>query len=204
MYRLCKLSKPPFFSRHFIRYQTKQRAALFHTTRLVNRHEDAPVSNYMESMYQAWLQEPNSVDPSWQIYFQNLSSHGHESHSSSSASIPAFMPSDSARLPEMPGTNIPAGVNASSKKVIDHLKIQLLVRAYQVRGHYLADLDPLAIQHASLENLNPPELTYEYYGFTEADLDRTFSLGPGILSAFHEQELTLREIIDALKKIYCK
>ncbi|KAI9361034.1 oxoglutarate dehydrogenase, E1 component [Pilaira anomala] len=163
----------------------------------------------MESMYQAWLQEPNSVDPSWQIYFKNLSSHGqpHEfssSSSSSSASIPAFMPSDSARLPEMPGTNIPAGVNANStKKVIDHLKIQLLVRAYQVRGHYLADLDPLAIQHASLENLNPPELTYEYYGFTEADLDRKFSLGPGILSAFNEKELTLREIIDVLKKIYC-
>ncbi len=55
------------------------------------------------------------------------------------------------------------------------MKVQLLVRAYQIRGHQLAKLDPLNIVKPNAEHA--PELTIEHYGFTEKDLDRKFQLG---------------------------
>ncbi|KAG0241728.1 2-oxoglutarate dehydrogenase E1 component, partial [Mortierella polycephala] len=92
-----------------------------------------------------------------------------------------------------------------SSDVIDHLKIQLLVRAYQVRGHHIARLDPLGISNAELATISPRELEISHYGFNEKDLDRVFSLGPGILPGFLNtgSNKTLREIIRDLKSIYC-
>ena len=43
-----------------------------------------------------------------------------------------------------------------------------LIRAYRVRGHLEADLDPLGLERGR----DIPELDYRTYGFTEADLDR--------------------------------
>lgn len=85
------------------------------------------------------------------------------------------------------------------------MKVQLLVRAYQVRGHQRAKTDPLEISFGHSAAPPAKELTYEYYGFTEADLDKEISLGPGILPRFAEgkQTRTLREIIDICEKTYC-
>jgi 2-oxoglutarate dehydrogenase E1 component len=156
--------------------------------------------NYIEEMYEAWLREPSSVHLSWQVYFKNMANGVAPSQAYSPP--PTIVPSASARLPVLPG----AGFSGASSDVIDHMKIQLLTRAYQVRGHHLANLDPLGIQHADLQSTSPPELEYSYYGFREQDLDRQFTIGPGILPAFtgNSNTLTLREIIDHLKKIYCK
>jgi 2-oxoglutarate dehydrogenase E1 component len=84
---------------------------------------------------------------------------------------------------------------------------QLLVRAYQVRGHHVAELDPLGILDADLADVHPPELELSHYGFTERDLDKQISLGPGILPHFANDErksMRLREIITLCKRIYCK
>jgi 2-oxoglutarate dehydrogenase E1 component len=80
------------------------------------------------------------------------------------------------------------------------------VRAYQVRGHHVADLDPLGILDADLESKTPPELELSHYGFTERDLDKQISLGPGILPHFMKDgrnTMPLREIIAECKRIYC-
>ena len=63
-------------------------------------------------------------------------------------------------------------------------QVQLLVRAYQVRGHHVADLDPLGIMDPDLSDSVPPELELSHYGFTERDLDKQIALGPGILHPF--------------------
>ena len=87
------------------------------------------------------------------------------------------------------------------------LQVQLLVRAYQVRGHHVADLDPLGILDPDLAEIKPPELELSQYGFTERDLDKQIALGPGILPHFATEDcksMTLREIIRLCERIYCK
>lgn len=87
----------------------------------------------------------------------------------------------------------------------NHLKVQLLVRAYQARGHLKADIDPLGILRSDAAKDVPKELTLEHYQFTEKDLDTEYSLGPGILPRFKRdgrEKMTLREIIAACESIY--
>lgn len=158
-------------------------------------------SNYIEEMYEAWLKDPSSVHLSWQVYFKNMASG--VSPGQAYTPPPTLVPSDSARLPSLPSDVI----SSSDGDVLDHMKIQLMVRAYQVRGHHIASLDPLQRQQADLKSEAPRELSYTYYGFTDKDLDRTFTIGPGILPAYgskSSKKMTLREIIDHLKQIYCK
>lgn len=81
------------------------------------------------------------------------------------------------------------------------------MRAYQVRGHHVAELDPLGILDADLADVHPPELELSRYGFTERDLDKQIALGPGILPHFATEDrksMSLRDIIKTLKRIYCK
>src|SRR3546814_8715310 len=52
---------------------------------------------------------------------------------------------------------------------LDAIRALMLIRAYRVRGHLEADLDPLG-----LKAIEPhPELDPKSYGFTEADMDRS-------------------------------
>ena len=74
------------------------------------------------------------------------------------------------------GVALPAA--ASAKEIEDHLSVQTIIRAYQMRGHNIADLDPLGINSADLDNEIPPELILANYGLADADLDREFRL-PG-------------------------
>ncbi|HUR82836.1 MAG TPA: multifunctional oxoglutarate decarboxylase/oxoglutarate dehydrogenase thiamine pyrophosphate-binding subunit/dihydrolipoyllysine-residue succinyltransferase subunit [Thermoanaerobaculia bacterium] len=69
-----------------------------------------------------------------------------------------------------------------------------MINAYRVRGHLLADLDPLEYKIASY-----PELDMEFYGFTLWDLDREFVCG-GLCG---QQQARLRDILDTLRETYC-
>ena len=70
-----------------------------------------------------------------------------------------------------------------------------LINAYRVRGHLIADTDPL---HA-LPLLYHPELDIETYGLTIWDLDRVF-ITDGLAN---RESATLREILDILQRAYC-
>jgi 2-oxoglutarate dehydrogenase E1 component len=157
-------------------------------------------STYVEEMFEAWRHDPSSVHVSWQAYFRNVSS-GAQPGAAVQAP-PTLVPVQHYVTPD--GL---AGVSSvSSAEILDHLKVQLIVRAYQVRGHQLAKLDPLNILQPDAEVASAPELDYTFYGFTEKDLDRTFHIGTGMLPGFlsaDKKTLTLREIIASLKNIYC-
>jgi len=76
-----------------------------------------------------------------------------------------------------------------------------LINAYRVRGHLVADLDPLGS-----EPHHHPELDPETYGLTIWDLDREFltgSLEEAIGEGGHKPVATLREILDTLRDTYC-
>lgn len=81
--------------------------------------------------------------------------------------------------------------------------LQNLIRAYQVRGHEAAELDPLGL-HAwrkwTDKGLSPavPELEPSFHGFSEADLEKTFQVSLANLNGEH----TLQEILGTLRSTY--
>src|SRR4051812_3467227 len=77
----------------------------------------------------------------------------------------------------------------------DSIRAMMLIRTYRVRGHLAADLDPLHLVHREL----PADLTPEYHGFTEADLDRPIYIG----GALHLEWATIRELVEVLRANYC-
>ena len=78
----------------------------------------------------------------------------------------------------------------------DAIRAQMLIRTYRVRGHLAANLDPLGL---SGPRALPADLTTEYHGFSDADIDRPVYLG-GTLGM---QWATVREIVDTLRRNYC-
>ena len=71
----------------------------------------------------------------------------------------------------------------------------MLIRAYRIRGHLIANLDPLSIQKKE----EHPELKPESYGFNKSDYNRKIFLD-GVLGL---QYGDLNEILAILKKTYC-
>ncbi|MBT6509917.1 MAG: 2-oxoglutarate dehydrogenase E1 component, partial [Rhodospirillaceae bacterium] len=77
----------------------------------------------------------------------------------------------------------------------DSIRILMMIRAYRVRGHLAANLDPLGIEGGR----HHPELDPKTYGFTEEDYGREFFVD-GVLGF---QRATLQQILDAARKTYC-
>ncbi|EED24219.1 alpha-ketoglutarate dehydrogenase complex subunit Kgd1, putative [Talaromyces stipitatus ATCC 10500] len=156
-------------------------------------------ANYIDEMYLAWRNDPSSVHISWQTYFKNMEN-GDMPISQAFQPPPTIVPT--------PVGGVPQHMHAAGHDLTNHLKVQLLVRAYQARGHHKSKTDPLGIRgEAEAFGYNrPKELELDHYGFTERDLDQEFTLGPGILPRFETEsrkKMTLREIIAACEKIYC-
>ncbi len=74
-------------------------------------------------------------------------------------------------------------------------RVMELINSYRVRGHLIADIDPL---HA-MPVLYHPELDIETYGLTIWDLDREFITG-GLAGT---ESAPLREILGILQRAYC-
>lgn len=74
-------------------------------------------------------------------------------------------------------------------------RVQSLIHAYRVRGHLIADTDPLNYKRKS-----HPDLEIENHGLTLWDLDREFATG-----AFsNESFMLLRDILGVLRDSYCR
>ncbi|CAG8481757.1 10489_t:CDS:2 [Scutellospora calospora] len=190
-----KITQPRFTSFSNLRYSALNFGSSSNRNKVTAVNSQQPVispsdvflqgsaAGYIEELYEAWLKDPTSVHLSWQVYFKNIQAGVNPRY--------AYQP---------PPTLVPNGMSISVSPgtygINDHMKVQLLVRAYQVRGHHLAKLDPLGILNADSEF--PKELDPIHYGFTEGDLNRQFSLGPGILPQFAKtgEKKTLKEIVE--------
>jgi 2-oxoglutarate dehydrogenase E1 component len=89
------------------------------------------------------------------------------------------------------------GGPGSREEVEKQAKVLQLIHAYRVRGHLVADLDPLDRHRAPHRDLDPAT-----YGLTLWDLDREFLTG-GYTGLHSEDRATLREILDTLRETYC-
>ncbi len=87
-------------------------------------------------------------------------------------------------------------LDAENQKAVKQAHVQSLVNMYRVRGHLIADLDPLSAERRPLH----AELDPNSYGLTIWDLDREFLVdglaGKGVL--------TLGEALDVLRDAYCR
>ncbi|XP_071653270.1 2-oxoglutarate dehydrogenase complex component E1 isoform X5 [Temnothorax longispinosus] len=168
-------------------------------------------SSYVEEMYNAWLQDPNSVHVSWDSFFRNSTAGA--SPGFAYQAPPSLAPSYNqvplgALLPLGGGTQL--GQAPVNEKIIDdHLAVQAIIRSYQARGHLVADLDPLGIMQTDLIHTHyaarkgAPEQVLRQYMLEESDMDRVFKLPSTTFIGGKEKSLPLREILKRLESAYC-
>lgn len=188
---------PPSILRSLRPSLTPNNNKLFSTSSANDTFITGTSGNYVEEMHEAWLKDPSSVHVSWQAYFKSLAS-GRSSQESFATPV-------GNNLILTTTSSSGTGPSASLASIQDHLKVQLLVRAYQVRGHLRATIDPLGIMQPDRDFCPAPELEPSFYGFSPDDLNNLrFHLGTGLLPEFQAAQpvMTLGEIVEQLQRTY--
>ena len=178
-------------------------------------------ASFIEALHEKWAADPASVSGEWRAFFDQLRDNAESVKASGAAGAwgrpvttepteatgvfdgrwpaPKADPKKPAAAPAAPAPAAApdAAVLAEAVRTAAHDSIRalMLIRSYRVRGHLQASLDPLGIEQPP----SNPELTPEFYGFSEADLDRPIFLD-GVLGF---QTGTIREVLSLLKRTYC-
>ncbi len=149
-------------------------------------------SAFIENLYENWLQDPNSVAENWRRQFEKLPQvNGYDGEDISHQRIQQ----DFKRLAkEKCSSHISGDDPLAALAAARQASVLRLINAYRVRGHQLANLDPLRLH----EKPNLPELTLSYHNLTEDDLKRVFNTG----SLFAPERLPLENILDLVQKVY--
>ena len=188
----------------------------FHASSFMQGHN----AEYLEKMYARYATDPTSVDTQWAEFFAAMGDA--ESDVKAQAAGPSWARND---WPPTPMDDLTAaftgeylvaieaheagkqnktkvteiGTQLDEEKlkraVLDGLRALMLIRAYRIRGHLAADLDPLGMR----EDDARPELEPASYGFTPADMDRPIFLDDVLGLQF----ASMREIIEIVRRTYC-
>ncbi len=186
----------------------------FHASSFMQGHN----AEYLEQMYARYADDPSAVDESWREFFKALGDDAGAAQAE--ASGPSWartdwppMPADdltNALTGEWPAEAKAAGTKIAEKAkaqdleltddqiqraVLDSIRALMIIRAYRIRGHLAADLDPLEMR----DQTPHPELEPASYGFKDADLDRPIFID----NVLGLQIATMRQITDILKATYC-
>ncbi|MGB0506627.1 MAG: 2-oxoglutarate dehydrogenase E1 component [Pikeienuella sp.] len=171
---------------------------------------------YVEQLRTRYEADPASVEESWAAYFASLaevegptgpswarSDWPPTPNDDLTAALDGQWPADTPD-PKKMGDKIKGGaekrgVSLSDAQLraatVDAIRLQFLIRAHRIRGHLVADLDPLKIAD------KPPRRSLEpsTYGFGPDDMDRP-------IFADNEMGLemtTVREVLAILRRTYC-
>lgn len=148
-------------------------------------------SAWLESQYEQYLRDPNSVDEAWRDYFANLPMVAENTREVAHSEIRAQF-RQRARSPLARQT---ASASAGSGAELKQIYVSQLINAYRVRGHQLARTDPLGRKTNALVR----EVRLHENGLSEADLDTVFPT-PSLEGI---DQAPLRDIISHLEKCYC-
>ncbi|MDQ3461165.1 MAG: 2-oxoglutarate dehydrogenase E1 component [Deinococcota bacterium] len=142
---------------------------------------------FVEALYAQYLDDPAGVEPEWHRYFEGLAK---QNGAIRARQGPSFAPSSLFHARGVSKAVPPNGEVASLQD-----RVVQLVRAYRVRAHMVAAVDPLGMERAE-----QPELEPSFYGFSEEDMARRVSSDtiPG------EGAHTIGEILQRLKNTYCR
>lgn len=155
---------------------------------------------YIEELYEQYLADPASVPENWRKQFDGLpNAAGHAvrdvPHSPVIAAFEQLAAQGGAK--RIAYVNVGGSESADGKK---SFKVLQYIRAHRVLGARNSSLDPLK----RMERLDVPELTLEYYGLTQVDLDQEFGFGSwqGAIGG-NAERAKLKDIVSAVKKTYC-
>ncbi|TGP22000.1 MULTISPECIES: 2-oxoglutarate dehydrogenase E1 component [unclassified Mesorhizobium] len=176
-------------------------------------------ADYIDALYAAYEDDPASVDSEWQDFFAALKDDAgdvRKNAKGASWAKPSWpMQANGELVSALDGNwgliekhiekkvKEKAVVNGAAlsdadvhQATRDSVRAIMMIRAYRMRGHLHANLDPLGIANP-LEDYN--ELSPENYGFTPADYDRPIFLDNVLGLEFG----TIRQMLDILTRTYC-
>lgn len=162
-------------------------------------------AEFVEEQYLRYRNDPRSVSTDWRRFFEQLANgtpleplasvHAAASNGTSHVVSPAVATPQPAYSN---GTAVAAphgGASATHLQLMQE-KVDQLIRAYRIRGHKIADVNPLGGEKPNLPRLDP-----DFYGFTPEDLNQRFSTASlGGMSG----EMTLGKIVEHLRETYCR
>jgi len=187
----------------------------FHASSFMQGHN----AEYLEQLYGQYAADPNSVDDAWRAFFGALGDA--EMDVKAEAKGPSWARADWPPVPhddltqaltgeweevevkaaatKIQAGTAKAGVDASNaavrQAVLDSIRALMIIRAYRIRGHLIANLDPLGLT----EHTPHPELDPKSYGFTDADMDRPIFIDKVLGLDF----ANMRQILDIVRRTYC-
>jgi len=178
-------------------------------------------ASYIDQLQARHAADPASVDAGWAEFFAALGES--DADATRAAQGPSWarpdwppMPQDdltsalTGEWPAAPAEARDAGRKIAAKAeekgvsltdaqvqraVLDSIRALMIIRAYRIRGHLVADLDPLGM----IDKTPHPELDPKSYGFTDADLDRPIFID----NVLGLQMASMRQIIDIVRRTYC-
>src|SRR5271169_127842 len=176
-------------------------------------------ATYIDEIYARYENDPSSVDSEWQDFFKSLKDTPAEIRENAEGpswgrnnwplaphdELTSALDGNWGEVEKAVGTKLVAKAQAKGAELTaadihqatrDSVRALMLIRAYRMRGHFHANLDPLGIE--------PPrdheELDPRTYGFTDADLDRKIFIDHVLGLDF----ATIREIVAILQRTYCQ
>jgi 2-oxoglutarate dehydrogenase E1 component len=175
---------------------------------------------FVEGLQEQWAADPNSVEPSWRAFFESLRDDRAavsraaadpawarprpEVRTETLSALDGFWPAVEKKIEKAVQVRAEAAAPAGAKgatpdevraATLDSVRAIMMIRAYRIRGHLAANLDPLGLEPP----LYNPELDPASYGFTEADMDRPIFLD----YVLGLETATLREILAIVRRTYC-
>ncbi len=143
---------------------------------------NAAHTEFFADLYDQYLENPDSVEPSWRSFFQGFdfgSSYGNHIE----------------QVTQIAETAQSGDFSQLSEKMQKEFNVLKLIDAYRTRGHLFTKTNPIRHRRAY-----SPTLDLENYGLSQSDLNTVFDAA----NAMKLQPCTLREILDHLDKIYCE
>jgi len=183
---------------------------------------DGANAEYIDQLQARHAQDPASVDAAWAAFFEATgddfatATRQAQGPSWARADWPPSPADDltaamTGEWPVMPAAEAKAaggkirakaeekGVEVTDtqvqRAVLDSLRALMIIRAYRIRGHLVAELDPLGMRDDSLH----PELDPASYGFAESDMDRPIFID----KVLGLEVASMRQIMEIVKRTYC-
>ena len=156
-------------------------------------------SEFIEELYAQYITNPQGLTEEWKEFFKGLKDN--KELIINTVNGPSWSPKKKKKSTRMNGEKINdqsvdnidiSGIKENAKNSI---RVSTLTRAYRIRGHMIANLDPLSL----LKREEHPELKPETYGLNKKDENKKIFLD-GTLGL---ETSNIKEIIKSLRKIYC-